>query len=341
MAKNENLTNEKLVIKRVDLKPVGAVEHYNELLQKDIQDFMLSIDGLEQVDCPVCQANTSKLFGEKYSFKLVACDGCGFVFINPRPTPSAMENYYANSKASAYFQTNIIGPTEDNRLRLIVTPRLNYINNKFPNKGSWLDIGCSTGTLISQAQKCGWQVTGLDFEKTAIEAAEGKGVKMITKPIEVLDINNQFDLISLFEVLEHLSNPRETLESCFKANTIGGSIVITIPNIEGFEFETLGMAHSNICPPSHLNHFSPSTLIKLLTDIGYEITDIETPGYLDVDNVRNAMLSGKINTTGNKLLDTILVSDAPNAAEEREILQGIVARSNKSGHLRVVAKKNN
>lgn len=339
MAKNENVTEEKLVIKRVDLKPVGAVEHYNELLQKDIQDFMLSIDGLEQVDCPVCKAKTSKLFGEKYGFKLVTCDGCGFVFINPRPTPAAMENYYANSKASAYFQTNIIGPTEVNRLRLIVTPRLNYINDKFPNKGSWLDVGCSTATLISEAKKTGWKVTGLDFEKTAIAAAEAKGVPMLTKPIEILDIQNQFDLITLFEVLEHLSNPRETLEACFKANTIGGSIVITIPNIEGFEFETLGMVHSNICPPSHLNHFSPSTLPKLLSEIGYEITDIETPGYLDVDNVRNAMLVGKIKTTGNKLLDTIITSDAPNAADEREVLQGIVARSNKSGHLRVVAKK--
>jgi 2-polyprenyl-3-methyl-5-hydroxy-6-metoxy-1,4-benzoquinol methylase len=337
----ENVTStEKLVIKRVDLKPIGAVEHYNELLQKDIQDFMLSIDGLEQVDCPVCRSKTSKLFGEKYSFKLVTCDGCGFVYINPRPTPVAMENYYANSKASAYFQTNIIGPTEGNRLRLIVTPRLNYINHKFPNKGTWLDIGCSTATLISEAKKTGWQVTGLDFEKTAIAAAEGKGVPMLTKPIEVLDIQNQFDLISLFEVLEHLSNPRETLEACFKANTKGGSIVITIPNIEGFEFETLGMAHSNICPPSHLNHFSPSTLPKLLADIGYEVTDIETPGYLDVDNVRNAMLNGKITTTGSKLLDTIITSDAHRAAEEREVLQGIVARSNKSGHLRVVAKKN-
>ncbi len=340
MAKNEIITNEKLVIKRVDLKPVGAVEHYNELLQKDIQDFMLSIEGLEQVNCPVCKAKTSKLFGEKYSFKLVTCDGCGFVYINPRPTPSAMENYYANSKASAYFQTNIIGPTEANRLRLIVTPRLNYINNKFPNKGSWLDIGCSTASLISEAKNDGWQVTGLDFEKTAIAAAEAKGVQMLTKPIEDLNIQNQYDLISLFEVLEHLSNPRETLEACFKANTTGGSIVITIPNIEGFEFETLGMSHSNICPPSHLNHFSPSTLPKLLSDIGYEITDIETPGYLDVDNVRNAMLSGKVNSTGSKFLDKIIISDAPNAAEEREALQGIVARSGKSGHLRVVAKKN-
>ena len=137
-----------------------------------------------------------------------------------------------------------------------------------------------------------------------------------------------------------MSNPREALEACYRASTDGGSIVITVPNIEGFEFETIGMAHSNICPPSHLNYFSPSTLSTLLADVGYELTDIETPGYLDVDNIRTNILSGTIETTGNKLLDELMTSEKPFADVNREALQGIVSTSGKSGHLRICARKN-
>ena len=329
----------KLKIKRVDLKPVGAVEKYNVLLQKDIDNLKLHEKNMDDVSCPVCNSRESNLVGEKYNFKLVSCSSCSFTFINPRPSPDSMEFYYANSKASAFFQTNIIGPTEHVRIEKIVKPRLNYLNDTFPNKGKWLDIGCSTATLLSEGIKSGWDGVGLDFEQTAIDQATKKGVPMLIKPIEVIKPKNEYDLITMFEVLEHLSNPKENLEACYNANKIGGSIVITVPNIDGFEFETLGMVHTNICPPSHLNHFSPSTLPKLLSDIGYAITEVETPGYLDVDNVRNAFLHNKISTTGNKFLDKIISSENESSEESREALQEIIFKSNNSGHLRVVATK--
>ncbi|MDC0983303.1 methyltransferase domain-containing protein [Amylibacter sp.] len=333
-------TSEQLAIKRIDLKPAGSVEKYNVLLQNDIKDFMFTNKNMDKISCPVCCSTSSKLFGEKYNFNHVACNECGFIFVNPRPSPKDMENYYANSKASAFFQTDIIAPTEENRIRLIVKPRLKYINEKYSSKGKWLDIGCSSATLLSEAKKTGWSVVGLDFEKTAIAIAESKGVPMLKEPVETLGIESEYDLITLFEVLEHLSNPKEVLEACYRALNDGGSIVITVPNIEGFEFETLGMVHSNICPPSHLNYFSPSTLGRMLSEVGYELTDIETPGYLDVDNVRTAMMKGIIETTGNNFLDEIVTSKKVFADANREKLQQLVSTSGKSGHLRICAKKN-
>ena len=328
-----------LKIKRVNLKQIDAVEKYNVLLQKDIDNLKLHEKNMDHVSCPVCDCNKSNLIGTKYNFKLVSCKSCSFTFINPRPSPDSMEFYYANSKASAFFQTNIIGPTEHIRINKIVKPRLDYLNDAFPKKGKWLDIGCSTATLLSEGIKSGWDGVGLDFEQTAIDLASKKGVPMLTKPIEVIKPKNEFDLITMFEVLEHLSNPKENLEACYNANKVGGSIVITVPNIDGFEFETLGMAHTNICPPSHLNHFSPSTLPKLLYDVGYSVDIVETPGYLDVDNVRNAFKHNKISTTGNKFLDKVITSDKDFAEEHRDTIQDIVRKSNNSGHLRVVATK--
>ncbi len=329
----------KLKIKRVDLKPVGAVERYNVLLQADIDNLKLHEKDMDYVSCPVCGVKETRLIGKKYNFKLVSCKSCSFTYINPRPSPESMEFYYAKSKASAFFQTNIIGPTEHIRINKIVKPRLEYLNSIFPKKGKWLDIGCSTATLLSEGIKDGWQGVGLDFEQTAIDLATKKGVPMLTKPIEFIKPKNEYDLITMFEVLEHLSNPKENLTACYNANKIGGSIVITVPNIEGFEFETLGMAHTNICPPSHLNHFSPLTLSKLLSDIGYSVDLVETPGYLDVDNVRNAFKHNKINSTGNSFLDKVISSDEESSEEYRDLIQDVIRKSNNSGHLRVVATK--
>ena len=216
---------------------------------------------------------------------------------------------------------------------------MSYLNKKYPAKGKWLDIGCSSATLLAEAKKTGWNVTGLDFEKNAIASAESKGVFILKKPIELLGIKREFDLISMFEVVEHLSNPKETLQACYAASTKGGSIVVTVPNIEGFEFETLGLYHTNVCPPSHLNYFSPSTLSRLLLDVGYEITDIDTPGLLDVDNVRSALINKTIETTGNKSLDYILTSNIAQSENNRELLQSIISTSGKSGHLRICAIK--
>jgi len=339
MKNNEPTKLDNLVIKRVDLKPIGSVERYNELLKSDIKDFMFMNKSMIEISCPVCFSEYKQLWGEKYGFNFVCCDECGFVFVNPRPSSSDMINYYENSKASAFFQSNIIAPTEQNRIELIVKPRLSYIDEKYPFKGKWLDIGCSSAILLAEAKKSGWDVVGLDFEKNAIAAAERKGVSMLDQPIESLGIKFEFHLITLFEVLEHLSNPREVLEACYAATVKSGSIIITVPNIEGFEFESLGVNHTNICPPSHLNYFSPSTLSRLLLDVGYDITDIETPGYLDVDNVRSAMLSKTITTTGNKFIDLVLMSNEPLGERNREALQRIISSTQKSGHLRICATK--
>ncbi len=328
-----------IVIKRSDLKPIGSVERYNELLKSDIKEFMFNNKNMNEISCPVCFSKSKQLWGKKYDFNFVCCDGCGFIFVNPRPSSMDMINYYANSKASAFFQSNIIAPTELKRIELIVKPRLAYIEEKYPTKGKWLDIGCSSAMLLAEAKNVGWEVLGIDFEKKAIESAGRRGVMVLDQPIESLGIKCEFNLITLFEVLEHLSNPRETLEACYAATTTGGSIVITVPNIEGFEFEALGVSHTNICPPSHLNYFSPATLTRLLIEVGYEITDIDTPGYLDVDNVRSAMLNNTISTTGSKFIDIVLMSNTPLGERNRESLQNIISSSGKSGHLRICAMK--
>ena len=329
------------VLKRYKLKPEGTVEKYRSLIEKDIENFLLNNDEMEIVSCFVCNSIDNRLLYKKLGFRIVECQECGMVFVNPRPSTEKLQRYYARSLASAYFQENIIEPTQNYRMEKIVGPRLSYLTQKVKDTGNWLDIGCSSGMLLGEGKQVGWDVYGIEFENKAKQTAKEKGIYVYDKPIENLALKDKFDLVTMFEVLEHVNNPKITLEACLKAMKVGGTIVLTVPNIDGFEFQVVGVHHSNICPPSHLNYFGPVTLIRILEKIGFKISEVDTPGLLDVDNIRVFFSKNKSLSTGSKMLDEIINSDTDDAEANRSILQTLVSNSKNSGHLRVVAKKSN
>ena len=326
-------------LERYKLKPEGAVERYHQLLKEDIEKFTLNTSGAEEVNCFVCESKKYNQCYKKFGFGIVKCADCNMVYVNPRPKNESLIKYYTESLASAYFQEFIISPTQDYRIENIVKPRLQFLIDNFPDKGKWLDIGCSSGLLLSEGAKVGWDPYGIEFEATAANAARELGVHIYEKPIEELDIENKFDLVTMFEVLEHVADPKSTLEHCYKAMNKGGHIVITVPNIEGIEFEILEDKHSNIAPPSHLNYFSPQTLTDILVKNGFEIVNIDTPVLLDVSNLNIFMNKDDSLTSGNNAIDKILKSNEKGADKIREDFQNIIAASNMSGHLRAIARK--
>lgn len=326
-------------MKRYNLKPPGTVEKFNELLKQDIENLKLATSDLEEICCPVCDSRLTSTYGLKHGFTLKTCLECEMVYVSPRPNQGALLKFYRDSKASSYFQEFIIKPTEQYRVENIVKPRLDYLSQKILVKGSWLDIGCSAGTLLSEGKKLGWDVHGIEFESSAGRLAKDKGIVVYDEPIETLGLDNKFDLITMFEVLEHVGSPIDVLRACLRANKNNGALVITVPNIGGVEFEVLGVEHSNICPPGHLNYFSPNTLCNLLTRVGYEVVEFDTPGKLDVDNMRSHFMHNKQLTSGNKMLDKIIASSGPESEVLAKALQDIVEKSQSSGHLRVIAMK--
>jgi 2-polyprenyl-3-methyl-5-hydroxy-6-metoxy-1,4-benzoquinol methylase len=324
---------------REKLKPKGAVEKYSELLRQDIKKFQLNTGELEFKGCPVCGCFEGNNYGKKYGYEILKCMECSMVHVNPRPSARKLNQFYKNSEASRFFQESIIKPTENYRIEKIVKPRLDYINSSINEVGDWLDVGCSSGILLAVGKNAGWSVHGIEFEEEAAESARSKGIIVYEKPLEEMAFEDKFQLITMFEVLEHISDPAEILKHSHRANKQGGYLLITVPNIEGFEFQTIGLEHSNICPPSHLNYYSPTTLSRALISCGYKIITVSTPGLLDIDNVRTAFLFDERKSTGNIFLDEIIRSDGSEAAKIRDSIQEYISMAGKSGNLRILARK--
>jgi 2-polyprenyl-3-methyl-5-hydroxy-6-metoxy-1,4-benzoquinol methylase len=336
-------------MKRADIKVGDSVERYHALMQEDISKFFLepqtgelNPEVCQKVPCPLCGEDRFEEVYQKASFTYGRCPKCSFFYVNPRPITSALEHYYRESKASQFFQENIITPTIQTRVNRIFKPRLAWLNQIYPSKGKLLDIGCSLGIFLELAREDGWEPFGIEFSPMAIAACREKSIKVSSYAIERSDFpKNAFDIITLWEVLEHVSTPRDFIAACYQHLKPGGKLIVTVPNIEGIEFQLLGKAHTNIAAPAHLNYFSPERLASFLCEQFFRVECVETPGELDVDNIRSALQKGKIETTGSPFFDHLFLDDSEQGETRRERLQTFVRDAGLSGHLRVVAQKDN
>ncbi len=332
-------------LKRSDIKSYSDTQRYMSLMEQDVKSVFFSQgcaakDKLVSVVCHVCNSNDNKRLYTKYGFSMVLCRDCGYHFINPRPRPEFLHEYYSKSKASVYFQEKIIKPSLAKREKKIFLPRLSKIEEYVKKKGRVLDVGCSIGIFLSEAKKRGWIPFGIEFSEKAALECESKGIPISRVPIESSDFQPEsFDAITMWETLEHVFDPQAVLLSVLRLLRKDGVLLMTMPNIEGADFRILGPAHTNIAPPAHLNFFSPSTVRQILKRLSFDIVEIETPGSLDVDNIMAAIENGDISSTGNEFLDGIIKDKTDMAHERRDLFQDFLKKSKLSGHMLVVARR--
>lgn len=152
-----------------------------------------------------------------------------------------------------------------------------------------LDIGCGYGYLLKLFDELGFETYGIDISEDAIKKAR----KITKAKVFVYDVNNGlsifsdefFDLITLFDVIEHLYSPYNVLKETHRILKKGGKIFITTPNLNSIvrlikkflKKEELWYAYTD---PTHVYLFTPSSLRFLVRRIGFKIVELETPFYL-------------------------------------------------------------
>jgi SAM-dependent methyltransferase len=144
------------------------------------------------------------------------------------------------------------------------------------------------------------------------EDCRSRGLSVIEKPIEQVNRNElaqshpQINVIASFEVIEHLFSPRDFLLKCGDLLEPGGVLIITCPNGLGFDIVTL-QEKSSAVDVEHLNLFNPQSLSHLMTQCGFEVLEVQTPGQLDAELVRKQLLTGALNPAEHPFLKQILL----------------------------------
>jgi SAM-dependent methyltransferase len=190
---------------------------------------------------------------------IVKCKACSLIYMNPRDQgiPELLK---------AVEDTDYLATWED---RLHTFKSHLDLLKKIKPSGRLLDLGCYAGIFLSAAQDAGYQVEGIEPSKWAAEYASNRlHVPVTCQPIEAMELKeNSYDIVTIWDVIEHLEDPAGTLIKIEKALKPNGVALISTHDIESLFARTLGSRYPWLMR-FHLYHFTPKTLQALASNAG-------------------------------------------------------------------------
>jgi len=206
---------------------------------------------------------------EKLLDQLVRCKRCGFQYLNPRLRSDVVIEGYSSGSDEA-FVSQIAG-----RERTFAKS-LKLIERYKPDRGLLLDIGTAGGSFMAVAKKVGWIVEGCEPSHWMCQWANHHyGLSIV--PGTVFDMKLQpesFDVVSLWDVLEHTPDPKSTLKECYRVLKTGGILVVNFPDIHSLVARLMGRRWVFLLSV-HLYYFTSQTLSKMLNDLGFRVIKIQ------------------------------------------------------------------
>lgn len=231
----------------------------------------------DSVTCNLCGMSDSETLFVTKGYRLVRCAGCGLAYIANPPTTEELERLYS---ASASYHATLCDPhsaafAQQDR---IAGQHLQVVRNS-ASRGRLLDVGCSTGQFLDRASRAGFSASGMELNAASAEFARSHyGAEVARGTIH--DAAGSFDVLTMFDVIEHVPDPLGDLRRAFELVAPGGLIVLSTPNIDGL-FPRLSLRVAKALdywphpePPYHLYQFSVATLGATLGKAGFATTDV-------------------------------------------------------------------
>jgi 2-polyprenyl-3-methyl-5-hydroxy-6-metoxy-1,4-benzoquinol methylase len=228
--------------------------------------------------CPVCGDKGAqewlqapdRFHGRAEKYRLVRCPKCSLVWQNDPPAPAEMGQHYTD----AYHK--LISAAGQNS-----PARWGFRNEaiaKYKQSGTILDMGCSSGSFLGSLPKDSWKLFGIEMSPAEARTAEATtGAQVFVGSI--LDApfpRESFDVITCFDVLEHLYEPRQVMARVGEWLKPGGIFYVLVPNVDSAEARVFGSYWHGLEMPRHLFHYSPASLKFLAASAGLREVSVET-----------------------------------------------------------------
>src|SRR2546428_9581461 len=219
--------------------------------------------------CALCaEAETRALFHVAGAL-IVACRGCGLVRQDARPLATAAlydGAYYATDDPKGGYANYFLDADVNKRT---FRQRIHAIERRYGRKGRLLDLGCALGDFLLEAKAAGWDVAGVEISTFAAQRARARGLRVTAGRLEELDLPAaSFDVITLYDAIEHLTDPVATLAAVHRLLVPGGLLHLVTPSVGGVQARLLGRHWYHYKPGEHLFYFTPDTLRRAVERAG-------------------------------------------------------------------------
>lgn len=248
---------------------------------------------MELSNCISCNSMKLKIMPAYSRAFLVKCQDCGLVFGKKDPSHEELTAHYTN-----YPRYQSLSP--------ITEKRYNELLDKFElyrKNNNLIDLGCSNGLFLECAKKRGWNVYGTEYAQESIDYCAKNNITVFKSdklPPEFFKM--QFDIVTSFEVIEHINTPNPEMDFIKKILRKGGAHYVTTPNFKSISRLLLKEKWNVIEYPEHLTYYTAKTLNDLMVKHGFKKEFLITTG---VSLLRFNQSRGKdeINRTLNNNVD--------------------------------------
>jgi SAM-dependent methyltransferase len=217
------------------------------------------------------------LHGVEGTFHLLRCKQCSLATLSPILQPDELDKYYP----PGYISFPKAVADEHNILRRLdrwygIEKRCQQVIRRAKRPGKLLDIGCATGVFLHGMQQHGWDCYGVEPSVHASAYARDRfNLPVFTGFLEESNFQNQtFDVITMWDVLEHVPNPKQVLEMIHTLLNPGGWLVISMPNSQAWERYIFGKYWAGWDVPRHFYVYDPKTVSQLLLQQCFDVKEI-------------------------------------------------------------------
>lgn len=296
--------------------------NFNSKIFKQNQIMALNVEkgsGNRKIDkCPICKSAKREIYQVKYNIPIFICLKCdvGYAGLQPRN----LNDVYSNNH---YLKKLTVNENRKYRIQRFGKERVGIVR-KYKKKGSILDFGCGSGYFLETAKKY--------FDAEGVELSDNlrdwlkKNLNIISYK-NLSDTRKKYNVITAFDVLEHVSNPISFLKEIKKKLKPKGIILIYTPNRDSLGFNYLGYNNNLLVPPAHLFYFNKTSLDILFKKAGFKIIETQYKG-LDIGDIYAFFKENKKIKTANFL------------KRNADKLQNYVDKLHFSNAIRIVIKKN-
>ena len=263
---------------------------------------MSSNSNRESPTCPISGASNSRMLCEVDGYKIWRCPDSATDFVWPMPDAKLLNQIYHGRD---WFEGGLKGGYQDyDHQTEGLLPFFEELLSEYENEGpgrSILDIGCGYGNHLARAAARGWKSFGVEVSEHARQIAKQRHGNhlFIVDDVEKL-IPHEFDVIILFDVIEHLRDPYALFYKLFSKGAIvpKTNVVITTPNARSYDAirDPAGWAYRH--PPSHLVYYSAKSLEILLRRLHFK--QIEVSGIHPVEAANQEQFEDEVSVLNRK-----------------------------------------